>query len=237
MPRTNMRDLSFAMVNLLNLQVEVPGGLTYGSSPPFPDDAEGRAAYERKIAWLADRVRLLESRSSYQELWTREALGAVFATAGMAGEYDLVARDVPGRGRPQVAQAVRRGRHGQPQLLGGAEWTPHFPSDFRFDGLRETDGVEQEVTVTINEFSRPILRARIQAEGRSPTPPPDTVFAHTSSPRAGTPVVPAPPTMTPSAPISTGTSCRPKSTPPESSVPPRADLVSPGRTGGCGWKR
>lgn len=60
MPRTNMRDLSFAMVNLLNLQVEVPGGLTYGSSPPFPDDAEGRAAYERKIAWLADRVRLLE---------------------------------------------------------------------------------------------------------------------------------------------------------------------------------
>ena len=47
----NMRDLSFATFNLLNLQV--PGRLTYGTAPPFPDTTEGREAYRRKIYWIA----------------------------------------------------------------------------------------------------------------------------------------------------------------------------------------
>jgi hypothetical protein len=39
MARANMRDLSFATFNLLNLQV--PGGLTFSTTPPIPDTPEG----------------------------------------------------------------------------------------------------------------------------------------------------------------------------------------------------
>ena len=46
MPR-NLRDLSFATFNLLNLQV--PGGLTYSNRPLFEDDAAGHAAYKRHV--------------------------------------------------------------------------------------------------------------------------------------------------------------------------------------------
>ena len=77
---------------------------------------------------------------------------------------------------------MRRGRHGQSQLLPGADWIAGFPPDFRFDGLRETDGAEQEITVTIDSFSRPVLQAVVQSEGTSPRPPPVRVYvAHLKS--------------------------------------------------------
>jgi len=176
-----MRDLSFATFNLLNLQV--PGGLTYGETPPFPDTEEGRAAYQRKIAWCANGVRLLDAEViGFQECWSAAALADVFEAAGFAGQYDLVARDAPGPGRPQVALAVRKGRDGEPQLLSGADWIASFPESFRFEQLRETEGAREEITLTINQFSRPVLKAQVRAEGRRPVPPVVTVFvAHLKS--------------------------------------------------------
>ncbi len=181
MPRSNMRDLSFATFNLLNLQM--PGGLTYSTTPPFADDADGRASYQRKVAWTAEQVRRLDAEViGFQELWSAQALTDVFQAAGLDRDYDLVARDAPGMGRPQVALAVRKDRHGNSQLLPGADWIAEFPPDFRFDQLRETDGAEEEITVTINEFSRPILHAKIQSEGTSPRPPEVSVYvAHLKS--------------------------------------------------------
>ena len=177
----NMRDLSFATFNLLNLQV--PGGLTYGNAPPYPDTEEGRAAYARKIAWTGDMIRLLDAEViGFQELWAAEALAEAFEAAGMAGDYDLVARDAPGPGRPQVALAVRRSRDGESQLVPGAGWVAEFPESFALDGLREMQGAEEEITVTIDAFSRPVLRAAIRPEGRSPTPPEVALFvAHLKS--------------------------------------------------------
>lgn len=177
----NMRDLSFATFNLLNLQI--PGGLTYSETPPFPDTEEGRAAYARKIAWCAQMVRLLDAEIiGFQECWSAQALTEVFAAAGLADQYDLVARDAPGLGRPQVALAVRKDRNGQPQLLPGADWIANFPASFAFDELRETEGAREEITLTINHFSRPVLKAQIRAEGRNPAPPVVTVFvAHLKS--------------------------------------------------------
>jgi hypothetical protein len=164
MPRTNMRDLSFATFNLLNLQV--PGGLTYGTTPPFPDTPEGRAAYRRKIYWTAVRLRELDAEViGFQELWAAEALAEAFSTAGIREDYDLVARDAPGRGQPQVALAVRKGRHGQSQVAPGADWQAKFPEGFALDGIREAEGAEEVVTVTLDAFSRPILRATIRPEG------------------------------------------------------------------------
>lgn len=177
----NMRDLSFATFNLLNLQR--PGGLTYGGAPPFPDTAEGRAAYGRKVAWCAEMVRRLDADAiGFQELWSARALAEVFEAAGLAEGYDLVARDAPGRGRPQVALAVRRDRRGEPRLAPGAEWIESFPPTFRLAGLRETQGAEETVTVTIDAFSRPVLRATIRPEGRGPRPPEVALFvAHLKS--------------------------------------------------------
>lgn len=181
MPRANRRDLSFASFNLLNLQAV--GGLTYSNTPPFPDDAEGRAKYDRKIGWTAQKLQEIDAEViGFQELWSVAALQDVFSTAGLDGEYDLFARDAPGRGRPQVALAVRKGEDGKSQLLDGAEYVADFPDDFRFDKLREVWGSSEEITVTISQFSRPVIKAQIQPTGTGPKPPPVTLFvAHLKS--------------------------------------------------------
>ena len=176
-----LKDLSFATFNLLNLQA--PGGVTYHGSIPYPDTEEGRAAYRRKIDWTAARLKELDAEIiGFQEVWSARALAEAFDVADLTESYDLVARDAPGPGRPQVALAVRRDRFGQPQLLDGADWIAAFPDSFVFDQLRETDGAAEEITVTISTFSRPVLRAQIQAEGDRPRPPPVTIFvAHLKS--------------------------------------------------------
>lgn len=181
MARHNRRDLSFATFNLLNLQSV--GGLTYDAdTPPFPDTSEGRAAYDRKIGWTAAQLRLLDAEViGFQEVWSAAALREAFEVAGLLSEYDIVARDAPGLGKPQVALAVRKDA-GTPQLLPGADWVPRFPDGFAFAGLRETDGSKEEITVTISEFSRPILAARIQPAGTRPKPPVVAVYvAHLKS--------------------------------------------------------
>ncbi len=181
MARANMRDLAIATINLYNLHV--PGGRTYSSQPDIPDTEEGRAQYRRRIAWLARAVERLDADVlCFQELWAAQALADVFAEVQGVGDYDLVARNAPGLGKPQVALAVRRDRNGGPTLLSGAEWIPDFPETFRIDGVREANGAEEAISISINQFSRPVLRARIQPEGRSPTPPPVTVYvAHFKS--------------------------------------------------------
>ena len=181
MPRTNMRDLSFATFNLLNLQV--PGGLTYSYKPPYPDDEEGRKTYNEKVKWTARQIRRLDAEViGFQELWAEQALIDVFEGAQLRNNYDIVARDAPGSGKPQVALAVRKDRNGSSQLLDGWEWIENFPDNLKFEKLRESDGAEEEITVTINNFSRPILHAVIQSEGRSPKPPEVSIYvAHLKS--------------------------------------------------------
>lgn len=168
MPDRNMRDLSFATFNLLNLQL--PGGVTYGA--PLPDDAAGRAAFDAKVDWIAAMLRSLDAEViGFQECWSAEALLSCFERAGLAETYDIVARDAPPR-QPQVALAVRRDREGRAQLLPGAEWRAEFPDGFRVRDLVEDQGAEERVDVSIDSFSRPVLRARIEPEAsRAPRPP------------------------------------------------------------------
>jgi endonuclease/exonuclease/phosphatase family metal-dependent hydrolase len=176
-----MRDLSFSTFNLLNFQI--PGGLTYSDQPPYPDDEDGRKAYNEKVEWTARQIRRLDAAViAFQELWAKQALIDVFEEAQLRDDYDIVARNAPGRGRPQVALAVRKDRNGNSQILEGWEWIEKFPERFKFDELRECDGAEEEITVTIKNFSRPILHALMQPEGRSPKPPKVSIYvAHLKS--------------------------------------------------------
>lgn len=185
MPRNNMRDVCFATMNLLNLHV--PGGHTYStSSPSIPDTPEGREEYARKIEWSARTVERLDADViCFQELWARQALEDVFAQVQGAGEYDLVARDSPGIGKPQVAMAVRRDRNGGPMLDRG-DWVADFPASFALNNIRELHGAEEEISISITQFSRPVLRVVIQPEGTNPKPPKVTVYGCHLKSKGGT---------------------------------------------------
>lgn len=177
----NKRDISFATFNLLNLQE--PGKFTYSSrTPAFEDNAEGRAIYEQKLSWIGNTLKLINSDViGFQEVWSAKALEDAFAVAGLKEDYDIIARDAPGLGRPQVAIAARKGMISQDQQNDTC-WTANFPDTFVFEDLKETDGAQEEITVTINNFSRPILCVDVQIEAQSPTPPPIRVYvAHLKS--------------------------------------------------------
>ena len=182
----NMRDLAIATVNLLNLQV--PGGHTYDrNKPAIPDDPAGHLAYETRLSWLARTVERLDADViCFQELWSRQALEDVFARVSGTGTYDLVARDAPAIGKPQVALAVRRGRNGQSRLLPGADWIPAFPEAFRLTGIREKFGAAEEISFSISEFSRPVVFARVQPDGTAPRPPAVSFFGCHLKSKGGT---------------------------------------------------
>ncbi|SEA82528.1 endonuclease/exonuclease/phosphatase family protein [Rubrimonas cliftonensis] len=168
----NQRDVTFATINLLNLHDA--DGRVYGA-PAFPD----RAAYEARIAWLAQAVRLLQADViGFQELWSVAALRDVFEAAGLADDYDLAARDALGPGKPQVAMAIRKG-----WLVGEPEWTAEFPETYRLENLREQRDAEEIVSISIAAFSRPVLKAVVRPPVRSGAKPPDiAVFvAHLKS--------------------------------------------------------
>lgn len=177
----NMRDVSVATFNLLNLHV--PGGLTYSDTPSIPDTAEGRVEYETRLAWLGQKIRVLDADIiGFQELWSKKALEDVFEASGMADDYVLIARDAPGKYKPQVAAAVRKDRHGDSIVVGDPEWIADFMPSFNLDGVRESHGAEEEIQVSINKFSRPILNFKVQPEGRSKKPPEVEFFvAHLKS--------------------------------------------------------
>lgn len=177
----NKRDISFATFNLLNLQE--PGKFTYSrQKPAFEDTLEGQAIYEQKLAWIGQKLQLLDADViGFQEVWSAASLEQAFAKGELTSEYDIIARDAPGLGRPQVAIAVRKGMVAKTQQNQNC-WQEHFPDTFVFDSLKEMDGAEEEITVTINKFSRPVLCVDVQIEARSPTPPPIRVYvAHLKS--------------------------------------------------------
>ncbi len=177
----NKRDISFATFNLLNLQE--PGKHTYSSKKPaFEDSAEGREIYEQKLQWTADKIIALDADViGFQELWSAKALQDAFNKAELSSEYDLIARDAPGIGRPQVAMAVRKGWV-KNASIDDSLWKENFPETFVFNDLKEMDGAQEEISVTINNFSRPVLAVDIQIEANGPTPPPIKVYvAHLKS--------------------------------------------------------
>lgn len=164
----NDRDLTFATINALNLQLaDQP---TYDAGKPaFPN----RAAYRRRIEWLAATVRRLDADViAFQEIWSRKALEDVFREARQFTAYKLLVRDAPGLGRPQVALAIRR-----PWTVEHHEWMESFPPSFRLQNLKERHGAAETIDVSISAWSRPILKARVSLDVSRRRPPPITLYA------------------------------------------------------------
>ena len=148
--------ISFCTFNLLNLQK--PRRKIYPNTKPLL-----RAEYDAKLRWTAQMLEATRADVyGFQELWAADALTDAFKKAGMASDYEFVARDAPGMGRPQVALAARKG-----MLLPGADWRKDFPDSLVLRKRRTID----QVSVAINGFSRPVLVSEIKPWGPNPLRP------------------------------------------------------------------
>ncbi len=183
MARVNKRDISFATFNLLNLQQ--PGKRTYSNKALFANDDHGRALYHQKIQWTAKQIKELDATViAFQELWSRASLIDVFEQADLLHKYDIIARDAPARGRPQVAMAVKKSTSGASQVLDNWQWIESFPEHFEFAKLRERHHLDEEITLTLGSFSRPVLHVQISLDAIRPkTPIIDIYVAHLKSKR------------------------------------------------------
>lgn len=167
----NTRDITFATVNLYNLQR--PGAAMYPTGQPYTE-----AQYAAKIAWTAGVLQRLDADvMAFQELWSRECLDDAFAAAGLRDEYDFAfIKDGKWDGIA-VAAAVRK-----PWKILRATRHKAFPDGFKLkkrqrsmaeiqDSPRGVDLVQDddllqsheddEIVVTIGEFSRSPLQVTV----------------------------------------------------------------------------
>ena len=123
----NRRDISFATVNLYNLQR--PGEKMYATSRPYTEEE-----YRAKLAWKGALLRRLDADViAFQELWSREALEDLFDAAGLRADYAFAfIKDDPWDGIA-VAAAVRK-----PWTIEGATRHKNFPAGFVLKKRRRT---------------------------------------------------------------------------------------------------
>lgn len=146
--------ISFVTMNLYNLQV--PRRKMYPQGAPY-----SRKEYESKLRFVA---RILQDTQAdvygFQELWAARALRDAFDMAKLQDQYDFIARDAPGIGRPQVALAARKGMidFAGKNPNDDSWWVEPFPEELVLKKRRTID----KVTVGIDRFSRPILSAMVK---------------------------------------------------------------------------
>lgn len=181
----NSRDISFASMNLYNLQV--PGGKMYRGA------TYNQAEYDAKIAWTAGMLRHLQADViAFQELWSRQALVDAFAKAGLTDAYELAfIKNGSWRGIT-VAAAVRK-----PWVILERERFKQFPLEMSLtkrdvpeddilapdaaDIPSEDVGDNQEdeaADIRINKFSRSPLRLSVGHSERADVPPISVFCCH-----------------------------------------------------------
>lgn len=167
--------IKFATINLYNLQV--PRRKTYPNSTPL-----SRAEYDMKLKFLDLMLNATQADVyGFQELWAARAVRDAFKAAGMLDDYEFVARDAPGIGRPQVALAAKRGmiQFDGRQPDDDTWWIEDFPPELV---LRKRRTIEQ-VSVRIDSFSRPVLDVMVQPLTPAGAAPVRVFVAHLKSKR------------------------------------------------------
>ena len=164
----NLEAFSVATFNLFNLQD--PGKpMNRGQTPWTPDE------FLLKVQWTVWQLGVVMKPDivGLQELWSKTALDAVlnynYGTPTepkfLKDTYEALA--TPATGKKIVCGAlVRRGlRTGEPK------WEDKFPDAVKLD-LKEDPGDPQspQIKVTINAFSRPVLRFQVKLrDDQTPT--------------------------------------------------------------------
>lgn len=143
-----LRRLSIGTFNLFNLNE--PGLPLYGR------DGWTEAQYAAKIDFTQRMIRLLRPDVfAFQELWHAASLRRALEASGLADDYDtIVPEDADGTGIV-CAAIVRKGL-----LDGTPEWITSFPEHLRLHSSGD-DPQTPEISVSIREFSRPVLHFRI----------------------------------------------------------------------------
>jgi predicted extracellular nuclease len=193
----NMRDVSFASFNLHNLQL--PGLPMYPQSKPYSEEE-----FAAKRDWAAGMLHRLDADViAFQEVWSREALQAVFEHAGLAathalafiteGAWDGVAvacavrapweilGTVRHKAFPPAMRLVKR-KQSMAQIRSAppaADREVDPEADPEFVPSHEDEGVRVE----IDEFARSPLQVTVaHSRARRPEVPPVEVFcAHLKS--------------------------------------------------------
>ncbi len=187
----NKRDITFASVNLYNLQLA--GAPMYPTSRPYTAER-----YRDKIAWTAATLKRLDADViAFQELWSRECLADAFdvaKTAGLEGDYELAFIKDGAWDGITVAAAVR-----DPWTIRRSIRHKAFPPAFTLrkrkksmaeinahpsvaDTESETDEPllpsheDDEIEVRIDEFSRSPLQV-VVGHRSAPEVPELSVFA------------------------------------------------------------
>lgn len=162
-----LRELSIATFNLLNFNL--PGH-------PIYDNATGwsQEVYDRKVAFIAGQVRLLDADIfGFQELWHPDALAAVVAAAGMTDTHDVLTEPGSSGQHISCAALVRKGL-----LTGKPRYIADFPDGFILKSSGD-DPQTPAIEVGIKGFSRPVLNFQILP--RSDAPPIDIYVCHLKS--------------------------------------------------------
>ena len=146
------KNLTFATCNLYNLQL--PG------RPMYRGRRYTRAEYDAKIEWTARMLRHIDADIiGFQELWSPAALVEAFEAAGLSADYALVTVDDDNPGQISVALAVRR-HH----AVVYKRWYKKFPDEMVLKKRSDPDDhvPDYELSVSIDRFSRAVLRATIR---------------------------------------------------------------------------
>ena len=140
------RDISIASFNLYNLQAV--GKKVHKKTVKKED-------YDKKILWTADMLQELDADViAFQELWSSECLVDAFAKAKLTNAYELVFVKKTWS-NIAVAMAVRK-----PWQVDKRRAIKKLP----FRNLQKMDlgdGEDDEITVTIDHFSRAVLDVTI----------------------------------------------------------------------------
>jgi endonuclease/exonuclease/phosphatase family metal-dependent hydrolase len=167
------KDLTFATCNLYNLQL--PG------RPMYQGRTYSQKEYDAKIGWTAHMLRSIDADIiGFQELWSPEALVEAFDVAGLTEAYELVTVDKENPSQISVALAVRNNND-----IVFKRWHKDFPEEMVLKKRKGPDeGLpDYEVSVSIDRFSREVLRAtlRIEPPGKTDLPNVVVFVAHLKS--------------------------------------------------------
>ncbi len=154
--------ISFASFNLYNFQKT--GLTTYGNKPV------SKKEYERKRNWTRDMLSELDADVVvFQELWHKDCLDDVLSAPEFSDYHPIYIKE--SWYNIAVAMIVRK-----PWIVSGSK---KIIKKFPFKELLkvdENDGEDDEVKVSINKFSRSVIKLRIKHK-TSTTTPKITVFA------------------------------------------------------------